>query len=377
MNYYFDRAFSADPENCFYAQHLLSRYYQEIGENEKAVQWIRRGCERKVVCCEYLMGQLCREGRLVERSLESAKRYFRLASEQNDAAAKYCYACLVKESEDATPQELALMLRLLEELAANKEHEHQKEALYHLGQCYKEGLFVERSVFRAVEYLQKSANMGDVDAQHLLGCIFLYDMNEEPRAQNTLKQNLAMGIHWLKTAAQHHSKEALCLLGECYKEGKGVEQDAQKSFEYHKQAADLGFSESQLEVAYCYSEGTAVEENDALAAEYFLKAALQDLPEAMWKYGQALLNGLGLAKNLEEGNLWLQKAASLGYAEEPPANSDDDEAPQGEVEGGEEDEEGDEEGGEEEEGDEDEEGGEEEEEGGEGEEEEDQSESAN
>ena len=48
-------------------------------------------------------------------------------------------------------------------------------------------------------------------------------------------------------------------VGNCYKEGIGVEKDEKKTFECYKKSAEIGFAEGINKIGDCYKEGIGVE----------------------------------------------------------------------------------------------------------------------
>ena len=93
----------------------------------------------------------------------------------------------------------------------------------------------------------------------------------------------------MKKAADKGHIDAQYNLGFCYAEGKGIEEDFKKAFEYWKKAADSGNADAQYNIGCCYIGGLGVEKADQRKAiEYWEKAANQGLDaakEALKKLG--------------------------------------------------------------------------------------------
>lgn len=112
------------------------------------------------------------------------------------------------------------------------------------GLDYYLGAYVEQDYEKAVEHLQKAANLGDAAAQYCLGL--------------------------------------------CYNNGQGVAQDYTKAVEYYQKAADQGYAAAQYSLGLCYECGCGVEKDLMKAAEYYRKAVDQgnsDAKEALEKLG--------------------------------------------------------------------------------------------
>ncbi len=64
--------------------------------------------------------------------------------------------------------------------------------------------------------------------------------------------------------------EAQSLLGVCYFEGKGVQQNSEKAVGWFKKSAAQGSAKAQSNLGFCYTEGWGVEQNFRKAHDVFL-----------------------------------------------------------------------------------------------------------
>jgi len=81
-------------------------------------------------------------------------------------------------------------------------------------------------------------------------------------------------------AAQDGNAEAQFLLGKCYMDGTGVEQDFNKAEKWLKKAADQGHAEAQFLLGKCYQYGKGVEQDFDKAMKWIAMAADQGHAEA-------------------------------------------------------------------------------------------------
>ena len=81
-------------------------------------------------------------------------------------------------------------------------------------------------------------------------------------------------------AAQDGNAEAQFLLGKCYLDGTGVEQDFNKAEKWLKKAADQGHAEAQFLLGKCYQYGKGVEQDFDKAMKWIAMAADQGHAEA-------------------------------------------------------------------------------------------------
>ena len=115
-------------------------------------------------------------------------------------------------------------------------------------------------------------------------------------------------------AAQEGDAEGQYLLGRCYWDGKGVEEDEDEAFKWIRKSADQGFAKAQFVLAGAPVEETP-EERNALykkAVPGLRKAADRGDAEAMYLLGTAYREGSGVKKDEKEGMKLLRKAAEMG-----------------------------------------------------------------
>ena len=121
-------------------------------------------------------------------------------------------------------------------------------------------------------------------------------------------------LDWLQRAAEHGHAEAWCALGwrysthTCY---GGLKND-EKAIMCYEKAADMGIAAAYYELAVYYNEGRQVELDEKKAFEYFLKAAELGSPDALISLSTIYKNGNSVVeKDFEKAFDYAQKA----YAE--------------------------------------------------------------
>lgn len=185
-------------------------------------------------------------------------------------------------------------------------------AKFQLGTMYSIGDGVEKDLDKSVEYLEDSANGGYAEAQYYLGYSYYFGISHE--------QDVNLGIQWIEKAAKQGYSEAMFALAYAYQRTEPPEE--QKAFEWLLKAANEGsykVPEAQYEVAMRYLEGEGTEVNVDKAMEYLEKAASQDLREAQYQLGTIYKLGKLVEANLEKGIEYISKAAENNY---PPAQYD-------------------------------------------------------
>jgi TPR repeat protein len=156
-------------------------------------------------------------------------------------------------------------LRFSEELRAQAE-QGDPEAQYRLGCCYVDALGVVKNSHRGMAYFQLAADQGHEQALHkLVGCynrVFWDSSNHDAVRRMTLAADLG-------------NVEAQFLLGCWYHGDKVVGKDLRKAFHYFELAATQGHEVAQHNTGILYYRGRGVETDLTKALDYLEQAAAQ------------------------------------------------------------------------------------------------------
>ena len=158
----------------------------------------------------------------------------------------------------------------------------------------------------AIELLKEAADQDDTWAQYMLADIYLSEESGEHYDE---------AISYLQILADKGLTEAQDMLGMCYENGLGVDQDYEKAFEYYQMAADDGFPEALYMLGTFYENGWGVDEDEEAAQEYFLLAADGGYDEVLYSIAYAYFYGDGLDIDYEAAVQYLTDAADLGSAD--------------------------------------------------------------
>ena len=155
--------------------------------------------------------------------------------------ADYYYKEYLNQEEEKEEELLKESLKYYK-IAARNQH---VEAQYKLFEIYSNGEIIEKDNQEAIKWLKESAEQGYAEAQNDLG-IYCRD-------ESKFGKKLAFG--WFEQAARQGYAEAQTNVGECYKEGLGVERNTQRAFYWFNEAANKGevpnqFSADAYDVIY-------------------------------------------------------------------------------------------------------------------------------
>ena len=119
-------------------------------------------------------------------------------------------------------------------------------------------------------------------------------------------------VAFLQTSAEAGNVDAMLLLGDCYENGWGIDQDPVLAFEWYRKGAEAGDTTSMIAVSNCYQNGTGVEADPAQAFEWSRKAAEAGEPAGMVNMAISYEDGLGTGKDPALAFEWYRKAAEAG-----------------------------------------------------------------
>lgn len=123
-------------------------------------------------------------------------------------------------------------------------------------------------------------------------------------------------IQMVQPLASDGNPRAQVLLGRCYENGLGVNQDLSTAAKWFRLAADQNDSEAQVLLAYQYELGMGLPRNEAAVADLMRRAADNGNAEARFNLALYYSQGkFGFPKNPEESFRWAKLAADQGFAQ--------------------------------------------------------------
>lgn len=175
-------------------------------------------------------------------------------------------------------------------------------AMYNIGDMYYYGQGVEQDYAQAMEWYEKSADMGNPTAMSNIA--FMYANGEG------VEQDYAKAVELFEKSADLGDRDAMNNLGYMYAYGQGVKQDYAQAMEWYRKAADLGNASAINNIAFMYANGEGVEQDYIKAIEWFEKSADLGNINAMNNLAYMYENGLGVEKDAKKAQEWRDKAAA-------------------------------------------------------------------
>jgi TPR repeat protein len=156
-----------------------------------------------------------------------------------------------------------------------------------LGALYSKGGVIPRNDRAAAEWFQKAAQLGNRDAQYLLGNLY---------EDSQLSKNYPQATLWYLKAAQKGSDRAQVRLGYIYSHGLGLTQNYNEAVLWYGKAALQGNAEAQHSLGLMYALGKGLPKNDQLAIGWLTKAAAQHYADSQLLLGSIYEDGTGTDK---------------------------------------------------------------------------------
>lgn len=128
--------------------------------------------------------------------------------------------------------------------------------------------------------------------------------------------NYKKTISLITNMAADGNPRAQIMLGRCYENGLGVQQDLAVAAQWFQLAAEQNDAEGQLLLAYCYEVGAGVPKDPQQVMNLMTRSAEAGNAEAQFNLALNYSQGLyGAPKNEQAAFLWAQKSANQGYAQ--------------------------------------------------------------
>lgn len=180
-------------------------------------------------------------------------------------------------------------------------------ALFKVGQAYRFGLGLPKSVKAALTWLEEAAKRDFVEAMVALADI--YERGEPP-----VGRDQALALSWRQKAAERCDCDSIYKVFMAYERGDGVPRDAAKAAYWLEKLASQGVAEAYFRLGQVYGAGLGVKEDADKALACFLEAVEGELPEAQCFIGLSYCQRDDDKALQKEGLELLKKAAAQGYA---------------------------------------------------------------
>ena len=245
------------------------------------------------------LGLMYLDGKGVEKDVEKAKSIFQSVIDQECVEGYMGMGCIADE-EKSYEAAYENYNKVLEE----KEPYFMYFACNQIGWLYQNGFGVEQDYSLAMEYFEKSFDLGSPVAMNNIGWSYQNGFGVE--------QDYTLAFEWYMKSANLGCFGGINNIGWFYLNGLGIEQDYSLAMDYFKKGADLGDSAAMNNIGWIYENGLGVEQDYELAFEWYMKAAELEDSTAIFNIGAMYCDGLGVEQNYELALEWLERAVEMG-----------------------------------------------------------------
>ncbi|MPL83798.1 hypothetical protein SDC9_29756 [bioreactor metagenome] len=275
---------------------------QDYGQ---AASWFQQAVEKNHKYAQYSLGSLYYRGQGVLQDYAQALRLYTLSADQGNPYADYELAKMYRDgvgtSVDAAASNKHFKAAFSGFYRLEKDS-HDDKLQYRLGQMLYTGTGTEKDAQAAVSYLEKSAQLGNVNAQYLLGKVCL----------ETDIGNPAQAIAWMTKAAETGNAGAQYALGKLYRDGTHVEKDIPKAVAMFTAAAEQKNEYAAYQLGKLYLLGEDVPKDMGAAIRWLIASAEQGNQFAQYALGKLYFYDGDVLRDKEKSLYWLRLSAAQG-----------------------------------------------------------------
>ncbi|CAJ1409193.1 unnamed protein product [Effrenium voratum] len=238
-----------------------------------------------------------------------ALAWYRRAAEQRHAPAMLQLGALLHDGSshaDPDPAAAVAWYRRAAELGS-------ATGQFLLGLAYSNGDGVVRNISEASIWLSRAAAQGS--SNFAKASKAMYNLAIAYREGLGIAQDAEQSFQWCKKAAQGDHPKAMFNLAVAYGRGDGTPADAAEAARWYREAASRGHVMAQYNLGYAYFVGAGVPQNESASAEWFVRAAEGGSSNGQFMMGVLCSQGRGLSQDLTGAAAWFAKAAEQGHSQ--------------------------------------------------------------
>ena len=177
---------------------------------------------------------------------------------------------------------------------------------YYLGRLFSMGgRNIGQDTQAAIEYFEKSRDLGYAEATFQLGMIYYEGWRyKNPDYDKAFEYFLFSG-----------TDNGEFWVGKCYQQGHGVTQSYEKAIAIYEKLVKRGYTNAMMSLGHIYRGGCGVEKNQELAAKLYLMAAEGGNDSGYLHIAISYKHGFGIEKNHEKADYWFKKWKKNGRGE--------------------------------------------------------------
>jgi TPR repeat protein len=266
---------------------------------------------------QYCLGLGYATGRLGQKDLVAATKWFELAAAQNHPGALTVLGYHYEKGYGvvADPVKAASLYKRAADQGS-------ADGMFNLARAYENGIGLTADKNESIKYYQLAARAGNELAKRALST--LSASAAAPAADPSARAAFELGSKLYQAndqaaafkefmrAAQANDPKAQLQVGYQYEFGEGVPENFSEAVRWYTLAARQGDPVAEKNLGNMYEEGKGVQENWIQAATLYRLSAEQHYPKGQLALGRMYEFGMGVPQSRGEAINWFSKAAQQG-----------------------------------------------------------------
>ena len=308
---------------------------------EQAASWFQEAVDKNHKYAQYPLASLYYRGQGVVQDYETAFELYRRSADQGNPYADYELAKMFRDgigTQKNTDEAGEHFKRAFTGFSSLEAESHDDKLQYRLGQMLYTGTGTQQDIPAAMTYFEKAPKVGNVNAQYMLGKLWMETGTGDPEqaiewltkaadggnaaAQYALaklyrdgthvQKDIQKAVELLTLSAEQKKEYAAYQLGRLYLSGLDIPKDAAAAVRWFSFSSDLGNQYAQYTLAKLYLAGEDVPKDIPNAIRLFTLSAEQKNEYAAYQLGRLHLSGEDVPKDVEAAIRWLTASAEQG-----------------------------------------------------------------
>lgn len=278
-----------------YLQYRIGKMYAAgLGTPQdyaQAASWFQEAVDKNYKYAQYSLAGLYYRGQGVGQDYETAFELYRRSADQGNPYADYELAKMFRDgigtqkNTDKAGEHFKCAFTGFSSLEAES---HDDKLQYRLGQMLYTRTGTQQDVPAAMTYFEKAAKVGNVNAQYMLGKLWL----------ETGTGNPEQAIEWLTKAADGGNAAAQYALAKLYRDGTHVQKDIQKAVELFTLSAEQKNEYAAYQLGRLYLSGSDIPKDAAIAVRWLSFSSGLGNQYAQYTFAKLYLAGEDVPKDI-------------------------------------------------------------------------------
>lgn len=292
-----------------YLQYRIGKMYASgLGTEqnyEKAAHWFSQAAAMDHKYAQYSLAGLYRRGQGVEKNDTRAFSLYMSSADQGNPYASLELAKMYRDGSGTKPDLQQAEWRFQDAYSGFfvlEEKSHDDKLQYRIGQMLYTGTGTSTDNERAARYWEKSAKLGNINAQYALGTLWL----------ETRSRDSGQAVEWLTKAANAEHSAAQYVLGKLYRDGVYFNKDMDQAMKWFRSAAELGNEYAAYQMGRLLLLGEEIPKDVEAAMKWLNLSAEKGNPYAQYALGKLYLCGRDVSRDREKAVEYLTASAAQG-----------------------------------------------------------------